>query len=164
MTDRHGFHDHYGKDRPKDAEDKLDVDDPDMSKRPVCSKCKRKTYPWDFASKAWHKAHPKKNYCQASRSVDGTGDSPHMDWHIDCDGKDISIGVGVVKDTEGKKCDRLTPEVEEALRVLLRYADSTECNKLQQRDFPLYLELCAMGGLAEAIIRSHMVGRKSHEC
>ncbi len=103
MTDRHGFHDHYGKDRPKDTEGKLDVDDPDMSKRPICTECGRKTYPWDFASKAWHKAHPKKNYCQASRSVDGTGDSPHMDWHIDCDGKDLSIGIGVVKDTEGKK-------------------------------------------------------------
>ncbi len=77
----------------KSTGDKLDVDDPDMSKRPICTECVRKTYPWDFASKAWHRAYPKEDYCQASRSIDLTGDSPHMAWHIDCYGKDISVGL-----------------------------------------------------------------------
>ncbi len=73
-------------------------------------------------------------------------------------------GAHPMKGTDGKKCERLTPEVEEALRVLLRYCDSKECHGLQLVDFPLYLELCAMGGFAEAIIRSHSIGRKCHEC
>ncbi len=46
-----------------------------------------------------------------------------------------------------------------ALVVLARFRDSDECHALQTSEFTLYLEIQAIGALAEALLRARPTDR-----
>jgi hypothetical protein len=45
----------------------------------------------------------------------------------------------------------LPPNLKAALMEIVRFSQSEECHNLQVIDYPMYLKLCALGNLAEAL-------------